>query len=86
MWLGVVKRWVDEYCGPDDMQYLTQADHSKLNNLIRLDDRISNAWKVELSDMEDSRVKCEIETVCKRIGVEAFCRMIVDCMAMYIAI
>ena len=86
MWLGVLKRWVDDYCGEDDMQPLNPGDYSKLNNLIRLDDRIPNTWKVELSQMEDARVKCEIETVCKRMGVEAFCKMIVDFMAMYIAI
>lgn len=86
MWLGVLKNWVDAHCDPEDMQQLTTADLSKLNNLIREDERLPNSWKMELSEMEEAGVKCEIEAVYKLIGVDVFCKILVECMAMYIAL
>ena len=86
MWLGVLKAWVDEHCDPDDMQELTTADLSKLNNLIREDERLPDSWKMELREMEEAGVKCEIEAVYKLIGVDSFCKMLVEHMALYMAL
>lgn len=86
MWLGVLKAWVDEHCDPDDMQELTTADLSKLSNLIREDERLPDSWKMELMEMEEAGVKCEIEAVYKLIGVDAFCKMLVEHMALYMAL
>jgi DNA topoisomerase VI subunit A len=86
MWLGVHKAWVDEHCDPEDMQDLTTADLSKLDNLIREDKRLPVSWKMELSEMEEAGVKCEIEAMYKLIGVDNFCKFLVEHMAMYIAL
>jgi DNA topoisomerase VI subunit A len=86
MWLGVLKAWVDAHCDPENMQDLTAADLGKLYKLIRQDERIPSSWKTELREMEDAGVKCEIETVYKVIGVQAFCKLLVEHMAMYIAL
>lgn len=86
MWLGVLKSWVDVHCDPEDMQDLTTADLSKLDKLIRVDERLPKSWKTELTEMEEAGLKCEIETVYKVIGLDAFCKMLVRHMAMYIAL
>jgi DNA topoisomerase VI subunit A len=86
MWLGVRKAWVDDHCNVDAMQDLSSADLSKLANLIEVDERLPLSWKWELHEMEKAGMKCEIETVYKSMGIEKFCKFIVEHMAMYIAL